>query len=77
MKVGTNVTDSVLKSANRANFCSIDNYQLKDVLAVVLQGADHPNMANILAQLLAIIPFSFDFCKKVSTNMKLLHSKAS
>jgi hypothetical protein len=76
-KVGTAVTDSVVKSVDGTNFCSIHNYQLKDVIAAVLQGANRPNMADILAQLLTIIQFSFDFCKKVGANMELLRSKAS
>ena len=57
-KVGTDVTNSILKSADGANFCSIDDYQLEDVIAAVLQGADRPNTADILAQLLIIIQFS-------------------
>ena len=55
MKVGTDVTDSVLKSADGADFHSINDYQLEDVLAVVVQGADCTNTADILMQLLAII----------------------
>ena len=76
MKVGTDVTDSVLKSADGDDFRSIDDYQLEDVIAAVLQGADHPNTADVLTQLLAIIQFTFDFRKKVSANMELLRSKA-
>jgi len=75
-KVGTDITDSILKSADGANFRSIDDYQLEAVIAAVLQGADRPNMADVLAQLLVIIQFLFDCRKKVSTNMELLHSKA-
>jgi hypothetical protein len=74
MKVGTDVTNSILKSADGNDFFSIDDYQLKDVIAAVLQGADRPKTANVLAQLLAIIQFSFDFRMKVSANMELLHS---
>lgn len=76
MKVGTDVTDSVLKSADGDDFRSIDDYQLEDVIAAVLQGADRPNTADVLTQLLAIIQFTFDFRKKVSANMELLRSKA-
>jgi hypothetical protein len=76
MKVGTDVTDAVLKAADGSNFKSIDDWQLKDVLATVMQGADRPNTADILTQLLHIIQFTFDFCKKVSANMELLRSKA-
>ena len=73
-KVSTEFTNSVLKSADGADFCSIDDYQLKDANAVVLQSADRLNTADVLAQLLAIIQFSFDFQKKVSANMELFCS---
>ena len=57
------------------DFKSIDDWQLEDVLAAVIQGADCPNTADVLNQLLAIIQFVFDFCKKVNANMELLWSK--
>jgi len=75
-KVGTNVTDAVLKTADGSDFKSIDDWQLEDVLAAVVQGADRPNTAGMLTQLLHIIQFTFDFCKKVCAIMELLRSKA-
>jgi hypothetical protein len=76
VKVGTDVTDAVLKNADGSDFKSIDDWQLKDVLAAIVQGADHPNTANVLNQLLSLIHFSFDFCKNVNANMELLCAKA-
>jgi hypothetical protein len=45
MKVGTDVTNSILKSADVNDFFSIDDYQLKDVITAVLQaiGRYHPH----------------------------------
>ena len=45
MKVGTDVTNSILKSADGNDFFSIDDYQLKDVITAVLQaiGRYHPH----------------------------------
>jgi hypothetical protein len=74
-KVGTDVTDAILKTADGSNFKSIDDWQLEDVLAAIIQGADRSNTADVLNQLLAIIQFVFDFCKKVDANMELLRSK--
>ena len=42
-KVGTNVTDTILKTANGSDFKSINDWQLKDVLTAAMQGADRPN----------------------------------
>jgi hypothetical protein len=75
-KVGTDVMNAILNTANGSNFKSIDDWQLEDVLATVVQGADCPNTADILAQLLHIIQFLFDFRKNISANMERLRSKA-
>lgn len=49
MKVGSNITNRVLKTVNGTEFWSIDNYQIDDLLAAVLQGADQPGTANVLS----------------------------
>jgi hypothetical protein len=41
-----------------------------------MQGANRPNTADVLMQLMAIIQFKFNFRKKVSANMELLRAKA-
>jgi hypothetical protein len=56
-KVGSDVTDAVLKTAACSDFRSINNWLLEEVLAVVVQGADRPNSTNVLAQLLQVIQF--------------------
>eukprot|EP00804_Cyclotella_cryptica_P013550 CCRYP_012907-RA/>CCRYP_012907-RA protein AED:0.59 eAED:0.66 QI:0/0/0/1/1/1/2/0/788 len=75
-KVGSDVTDAVLKTADGSNFRSINNWLLEEVLAPVVQGADHPNSTDVLSQLLQVIQFELDFRKKVSANMELLCAKA-
>jgi hypothetical protein len=75
-KVSSDVTNAILQTADGSDFKSTDNWQLKEVIATVVQGADRPNTADVLSHLLTIIRFSFDFCKKVSANMELLRSKA-
>jgi hypothetical protein len=70
--VGSNVTNPVLQTANRLDFKIIDNWQLEEVIAAVIQGTDSSNTADVLSHLLVIIHFSFNFHKKVSTNMELL-----
>lgn len=75
-KVGSDVTDAVLKNADGSDLRSIDDWLLEEVLAAVVQGADRPNSSDVLAQLLHVIQFEFDFRKKVSANMELLRAKA-
>jgi hypothetical protein len=75
-KVGSDVTDAVLKTADGSDFRSIDDWLLEEVLAAVVQGADRPNSTDVLSQLLQVIQFEFDFRKKVSANMELLRAKA-
>ena len=75
-KVGSDVTDAVLKTADGSDLRSIDDWLLEEVLAAVVQGADRPNSSDVLAQLLHVIQFEFDFRKKVSANMELLRAKA-
>ena len=74
-KIGTDVTDAVLKTADGSDFKSIDDWQLEDILATLIQGAARPNTADVFNQLLVIIQFVFDFRKKVNVNMELLRSK--
>ena len=50
-KVGSGVTNMVLKNADGSDFMSINDYPIKDLLAAVLQGVDHPHTANVLSQL--------------------------
>eukprot|EP00804_Cyclotella_cryptica_P009141 CCRYP_003208-RA/>CCRYP_003208-RA protein AED:0.61 eAED:0.32 QI:0/0/0/0.5/1/1/2/0/507 len=75
-KVGSGVTGAVLKTAGGSDLRSIGDWLLEEVLAAVVQGADRPNSSDVLAQLLHVIQFEFDFRKKVSANMELLRAKA-
>jgi hypothetical protein len=63
-KVVSDITNAELKIANGPDFRSIDDWLLKEVLAAVVQGADHPNSTDVLSQLLQVIQFEFDFRKK-------------
>jgi hypothetical protein len=47
-KVGTDITDSVLKTADGSDYKEVDDYQLEDLLDAVLQGADCPSMTEVL-----------------------------
>jgi hypothetical protein len=64
-KVGSDITDTMLKTADGSNFKGVDDYQLEDLLNAVMQGADRPSTTDILQQFLGIIAFTFNFQKKV------------
>ena len=74
-KVGSDITDTVLKTADGSDFKGVDDYQLEDLLTAVLQGADRPSTTDILEQFMGIIAFTFNFQKKVGANMELLRAK--
>ena len=46
-------------------------------MKVAIDGADRPNMNDVLEQVLEVINHTFDFRKKVSINMKLMQLKAA
>ena len=64
-KVGSDITDTMLKTADGSAFKGVDDYQLEDLLNAMLQGADRPSTTDILEQFLGIIAFTFNFQNKV------------
>ena len=75
--VGSNIPNTVLRTANGSNHKSIDNFTLYKVMKVGIDGADRPSTNNVLDQVLEVINHTFDFCKKVSVNMELMQSNAA
>ena len=61
-KVGSDIADAVLCTADGTNYWSIDDYKLHELVMATIQGAaDRPNTSNVLDQLTAILSFCFDF----------------
>ncbi len=75
--VGSDITNAILQMANGSNHKSIDDFTLYDVMKVAIDGANWPSTNDVLEQLLKVINHTFDFCKKVSVNMKLMQSNAA
>ena len=46
--MGSDITDSVLKTADGSDFKGVEDYQIEDLLDAVIQGADRPNTTDIL-----------------------------
>ncbi len=66
--VGSNITDTVLQTADGSNHKSIDDYTLFAVMAAAIDGADQPSTTDVLEQLLEVINHTFDLQKRsVST----------
>lgn len=74
---GKAVTDSVLRLSDGSDTKSVDEYQLKDLMEAVMQGASRPLVHDIVQQLNELINFRFNFQKKVDTNVELLRTKLS
>jgi hypothetical protein len=75
--VGSDITDTILQTANGSDHKSIYDFTLYDVMKVAIDGADRPSTNDVLEQLLEVINHTFDFCKKVSVNMELMQSNAA
>ena len=77
LQFGTDVTDSVLKTADGVDYKGIDDYHLYDIVQVAIQGADRPATGDILGHLTNIIATRFDFRKKVINNVEALRAKTA
>ncbi len=50
--VGSDVTNTILRTANGSNHKSIDEFTLYEVMKVAIIGADQPSTYNVLEQLI-------------------------
>ena len=76
-QVGSDITNAILRTPDGSNHKSIDVFTLYEVMKVAIDGADQPNMNDVLEQLIEVINHPFDFRKKVSINMELMQSNAA
>jgi hypothetical protein len=74
--IGTNITNSVLQTSDR-DFKSVDNYTLHKVLQAAFENADRPPVADMLEQLIKVLHYTFNFCKKISANMEIVQNMAN
>ncbi len=74
--VGTNITDSMLRSSD-GNFKSVDKYTVHKVMQAACENADRPLMTDILEQHIEVLHYTFDFHKKISANMELVQNLAN
>jgi hypothetical protein len=75
--VSSNVINAILRTANSSDYKSINDFTLFEVMKLAIDGTNLPSTNNILEQLLEVINHNFDFCNKVSVNMKLMQSNAA
>jgi hypothetical protein len=75
--VGSNVTDTILRTANCSDLKYINDFTLFEMMKLTINGADQPFTNNVLEQLLEVINHNFDFHKKISFNMELMQSNAA
>ena len=73
--IDSNITDTVLRTADGKDFKLIDNYKLEKIFVAVVSGANRPAAIDILKQLVEVLSFQLDFQKKVHANVELLRSK--
>jgi hypothetical protein len=61
--VGSNITKTILRTANDSDHKSIDEFTLYKVMKVAIDGANQPSTNDMLEQLIEVINHTFDFCK--------------
>ena len=76
-KVGSDITDTILRTADGSDYKSVDDYTLYEVMKAAIEGADRPSATDVLEQVIEVIHQPFDFRKKVSVNMELMQSNAA
>ena len=70
IKLGKNITDCVLLTANGPQYKLIDDYDLCKIIAAAFQNADRPDSNGILRQLAYIFSFTFDHTKTDNENIR-------
>ena len=75
-KVGSAITDAVLRRADGDGMKSPDDYTLHEVIQAAIAGAIRPPIEDVLQQFLSLVNYNFDFTKTVAQNMEQLRAKA-
>lgn len=75
LKVGSDITDSVLRNTDGNDSKGVDEWSLYEVIQAAKQGAICPGTGDILQQVISALNHRFDFRKKITTNMEQLKAK--
>ena len=67
--VGSDITDTILRTADGSDYKSVDEYTLFEVMKAAIDGADRPSATDVLEQLIEVINHTFG-----STGMLVLLS---
>ena len=73
----SDITNSILRTADGTDYKGIDDYDLHEVIAAAITGADRPATTYVLEKLIEVISSTFNFLKKVSANSKLIQANSS
>ena len=65
------ITDSILRTSD-SDFKGVNKYTIHDVMQTAYENADCPPTTNVVEQLIEVLHYNFDFCKKVSANMEVV-----
>ncbi len=75
--VGSDITNTILRTANGSDHKSIGDFTLFEVMKLFINSTNRPSTNDMLEQLLVVINHNFDFCKKISINIELMQSNAA
>jgi predicted transcriptional regulator len=74
--IGTNITNSILQTSD-GDFKSVDDYTVHKVFQAAFKNANRPPMVDVLAQLIKVLHYTFNFRKKLRTNMETVQNLAN
>ena len=69
-KVVSAITDPILRTADGSDYKGVNEYDLADITAAVLQGADGPHSGDVLTILSDVINYRFNSQQKIVTNVE-------
>ena len=71
-RVGVSITNPILRHPDGVRMKKVDEYHLHELVAAVMEGAEHPSPIKIRKQLTGIMAFTFDWRETGAMNHERL-----
>ena len=76
-KVGTRVTDTVLRTTDGTDYTSVDKYKLHLLVAAILQATDHLRIRSVRKNLSDAIAMKFNLRQRFADNVSALRARVA
>ena len=75
--IGTGITDAILRTTDRQDIKTVDEYTLFDLMQAVIEGAERPATTDVHKLYVSFCSTKLDFCIKMIVNVERLRSQAA